>query len=291
MLKTPKCNGKAKFIIKKLQFYITNPCTKSDIHNSLSKDKFNILMKSNKYNLIDFSIKKNQLNLIEFIFKQNNNLFKINLLEEFRKYTNKEILINSKEISRIKCNIIGKLEGLTLLDCIEQLKSPDYELEIMSEDVKYEIKLNNKYIIRKEKIIVYGIKERLNLMSSVNYKEFFIDITFKIIPKIFRPYKLLSIATIDFNNNKSLLIGFILFLYKDYKSFIKIFEYLNSNFNFNPLIIHSDYELGIDLALKESNFFKNEIIHIKCFFHFVKSLREKLIKSNINNKKYLKKEN
>ena len=54
----------------------------------------------------------------------------------------------------------------------------------------------------------------------------------------------------------------------DSVSFLKIFEYLNNTFNFNPLILHSDYENGIDLALKKSKFFKNSVIHIKCFFSF-----------------------
>ena len=40
----------------------------------------------------------------------------------------------------------------------------------------------------------------------------------------------------------------------DSVSFLKIFEYLNNNFNFNPLILHSDYEKGVDLALKKKFF-------------------------------------
>ena len=63
-------------------------------------------------------------------------------------------------------------------------------------------------------------------MKNNNYIEYFINITFKIIPKCYRPYKLMSIASIDYDNKKTVLIGFVLFKYIDYISYIKIFEYL-----------------------------------------------------------------
>ena len=60
-------------------------------------------------------------------------------------------------------------------------------------------------------------------------------------------------------------------------------------FSFNPKIIHTDYESALGKAIKESIFFKNKPIHIKCFFHFVKAVRDKIMKIE-RNKKGLKKE-
>ena len=93
----------------------------------------------------------------------------------------------------------------------------------MTTDVLYNLKKNK--IERKEKIIVFGLKDRLNLLKNTLYNEYFLDITFKIIPKCYRPYKLLTIASIDKESGKTILICFILFVYMDGESFLKIFEY------------------------------------------------------------------
>ena len=137
------------------------------------------------------------------------------------------------------------------MECLDKIINEGYDLEIMSEDVKYDIKLknSNKITERKQKIIIFGNKSRLNLMKKKDYIEYCIDITFKIIPKCYHPYKLLTIATLDNDNIKTILVGFVLFIYKDSISFLKIFEYLNNIYNFNPSRIHSDYEIGIELAL------------------------------------------
>ena len=249
-------------------------------------------MKNNSFQLIDFQIKKNQTFLIEYIFNHNTNIDKINIIEEFRKYTKSKLLLNSKEISRIKCQILGKLKGITILECLEKIKCQEFELEVMCEDVKYEIEIkkDNTSQERKQKIIIYGNKFRLNLKNKPEYIEYFIDITFKVIPKCYRPYKLLTIATIDNKNMKTILVGFVLFIYKDSNSFLKIFEYLNNIYNFNPTILHSDYEKGIEHAIKKAKFFKNDIIHLKCFFHFSKAIREKLKKLSKENR-FLSKNN
>ena len=88
-----------------------------------------------------------------------------------------------------------------MIECIEKIKCTDFELEIMAEDIKYNIKINNKMIERNEKIIIFGNKQRLELMNNSDYFEYFCDITFKIIPKQYRPYKLLTIATLDNKKN------------------------------------------------------------------------------------------
>jgi hypothetical protein len=50
------------------------------------------------------------------------------------------------------------------------------------------------------------------------------------------------IATFDHIEKKTILICFILLKYLDHISYLKVFQYLNDNYGFNPLIIHSDYE-------------------------------------------------
>jgi len=83
----------------------------------------------------------------------------------------------------------------------------------MSNDIKYYIDKGNNSIDneRKQKIIIFGNKDRLNKMMSKDYYEYFIDITFKIEPKCYRPYKLMTNAIIDNKENRAILIGFVFF--------------------------------------------------------------------------------
>ena len=76
----------------------------------------------------------------------------------------------------------------------------------MCKDVKYNIKIKNEITERSEQLIIFRNKEKLNLMKDEKFIEYFIDWTFKIIPKKF---KLLTFACLDYKNNKSILICFI----------------------------------------------------------------------------------
>lgn len=62
-------------------------------------------------------------------------------------------------------------------------------------------------------------------MKNKEFIEYFLDITLKIIPKSFRPYKLLTLASLDYKNKKSIVIGFVLFIFMDSIFFLKIFKY------------------------------------------------------------------
>ena len=75
----------------------------------------------------------------------------------------------------------------------------------------------------------------------------------------------------------------------DSESYLRILKSLNENLNFNPKILHTDYEYALDKAIDKANFFEVKPLKIKCFFHFVKSIREKIKKIG-GNKKGLNKE-
>ena len=48
-----------------------------------------------------------------------------------------------------------------------------------------------------------------------------------------------------------------------------------SNLNLTK-IIHTYYEKALQLAISNNNYFNNDIIHSRCFFHFSKMIRGKL---------------
>ena len=49
-------------------------------------------------------------------------------------------------------------------------------------DISYEYKRNNKIEYREQRIIIFGLKDYIDLMNEKNTNEFFFDSTFKIIP-------------------------------------------------------------------------------------------------------------
>ena len=159
-----------------------------------------------------------------------------------------------------------------MLECIKKLKELNEEKDFNSQDIKYNIKLNNNKIeTKEEKIIVLGIKNNLELMNIKDFNDYFIDITFKVMPKKFRPNKIMTIATVDKNKNRTLIIAFVIFKYMDSKSYFRIFKYLHENYGFFPKYIHTDYESALQAAIKKCTFFDKDLVHLKCFFHSVKS--------------------
>ena len=155
-------------------------------------------------------------------------------------------------------------------------------------DIKYDIKIKNKNETREQRIIIFGLDKRKEMISYNNTVEFFIDITFQIIPTNFRPYKLFVLSGINKDNGIPNIICFILIKYIDFESYNRIFNYLVENYNFKPKIIHSDFERAIEKAIKINKYFDDTMIHSRCFFHFSQMVRKKLYQSGIYNKKFNK---
>ena len=61
-------------------------------------------------------------------------------------------------------------------------------------DINYQIK--NNIEIREQGLILFGLKEKLNNLDCKNTEEYFLDSAYKIIPPLYRPYKLLVCAGI-----------------------------------------------------------------------------------------------
>ena len=68
-------------------------------------------------------------------------------------------------------------------------------------------------------------------MDTNNSKEFFVDTTFKLIPKKFFPYKLMTISSKDKDNNSMICI-FIFYKYQDKITYGRILNFLKENYNY-----------------------------------------------------------
>ena len=95
-------------------------------------------------------------------------------------------------------------------------------------------------------------------IKDKNIDNYFADVTYRIIPKKHKGYKLFTLSCIDNITNNSYICALILIKYEDTQSFIYVFKYLNNMFNFIPKKIHIDYSKSLRKALLSKEVFKNK---------------------------------
>ena len=76
----------------------------------------------------------------------------------------------------------------------------------------------------------------IKYLDFKNSKLYRIDVTFRIMPRSLKPYKLMSIYTIDKNNNSSIIGAIICINYTD-EQFIILLSLLLAYYNFSPTTI------------------------------------------------------
>ena len=127
-----------------------------------------------------------------------------------------------------------------------------------------------------------------NILKSTNINNYFIDTTYKIIPKFWKKYKLMTISAYNKEIKATNIACLILYEYEDAKSLYYIFKYLNEFFQFNPNIINVDFGIAQRNALLEKNLFKEDPIIISCFFHFSQCIYRKMKQYKMINTKLTK---
>ena len=90
----------------------------------------------------------------------------------------------------------------------------------------------------------------LKYLNSSNAKMYGIDNIFKIIPKSYTPYKLMTIYAIERNLKKSIIAAFICLKYNDSNSLIQIFYLLRALYSLSPISVNCDFEKSQINALK-----------------------------------------
>ena len=95
------------------------------------------------------------------------------------------MFITNQEINLIRKSESGTFNNLDLYQICKKLTNQLYDFEIYNYDMIYQIKSENKLIDRKQKIIIIGNKQTYEYLNYRINDAYFIDITFKIIPKKF----------------------------------------------------------------------------------------------------------
>ena len=286
----PYCHGGCKInkIYSKIE--ITNRCDPDIQHDILSYDEFLNLYEHKEFDKIDWSIKKHQNMYVAVTFKKKLVTENPFLLELFKKDTGKNLKLRSHEISVIKARIADTCNDLSIEQIIEKLK-PQLDIRINSFEVDYSLKSNYKQSTKeiqknkKGKIIVFATKDMFDNFNNKNIKEFYIDTTFRIIQKKFLNFKIIIITGVDYIKSELKISCFAFIENDDYMSYIKLFQFLNKIYNFNPLKINTDYDPEISKALNFwFDLFKLKPKHKYNFFAYEKFLRERT-KTISNNKK------
>ncbi len=159
----------------------------------------------------------------------------------FKSKFNISLNLTREDFYKEKYNALGTTNNLDLIDTCKLISDGDIIIKVNTIDIFYEYKENNKLQNREEKVIVLTTEKMKEKLNDKNIDNYFIDVIYLIVPKIFNKYKLMTITGVDNNNKNSYISAFILLQYEDYISFSKIFKYLNDMLNFNPNVVHIDY--------------------------------------------------
>ena len=124
-------------------------------------------------------------------------------------------------------------------------------------------------------------------IKNKDIENYFIDITYRIIPKNKKNYKLLIISGLNKKSNNTNILAFIFLKYEDYDSLKKIFTYFIEMYGFAPKIVNIDFSNSLHKLFSDDTVFKNKPIIIHCFFHFTQAIVKRMkklsiIKSKIN---------
>ena len=78
-------------------------------------------------------------------------------------------------------------------------------------------------------------------MKNPKIDNYFIDIIYRLIPNVFKHYKLMTITCADNDTKNTFISGLVFLNFEDNILFTKIFKYLHEMFEFNPRVVHIDY--------------------------------------------------
>ena len=104
-------------------------------------------------------------------------------------------MLDNYIIGRIKCSIYPSLKGKQFYEICSILSEKNDNIITKFFDIRYNINIkdnsnkNAELELREEKIILLSTKKSIEFLNPLKADEYFVDITFKLTPKVHRPYK------------------------------------------------------------------------------------------------------
>ena len=218
-------------------------------HEMIFYDEFIKLIEDKKFDKLDFTDIKIQNFFVYYLINKNNEIDNSTIINKFNSIAKCEFKVSRSNISKIRKKLTDNYKGNDIYELIEKLKLQFPNLIVNAHDISYEIKLKKQSENRTQRIIYFGTKDRLEKLNNKICEEFFADVTFEIIPKKMRPYKLLIISGIAKGEIKANSLCFVLIKYIDSISYGRVFNYLFENYNFLQKILQRDYEKALKKAI------------------------------------------
>ena len=148
---------------------------------------FEEILREGDIKKLDFNDKIIQKYYVYHMINNNNNITNPELKNIFYSKYKTTLKLSYSNISIIRSNILNNYKNLDLTTLISKLEISNLKIANYIIDIKYEYKKNNKKELRNQRIIIFGLDEKLKLLDYKNSNQFFLDNTFKIIPSHFRP--------------------------------------------------------------------------------------------------------
>ena len=187
--------------------YIYEKCenTKNN-HKILVYEEFKAMYYNDEYNNIDFNLYVFQRFYIKCLFEDN----KMNNAEAKAAFINRFKDIDFKLSEYIVQNIKRDcgVNNLTLEQLCKSLTLNNDKIVVSIYPIKseYTTRCSPEIKLREHNIIIIGHSNMLKYLNFSNAKMYSIDTTFKIIPKSFSPYKLMTIYAIDNKLKKKVIL-------------------------------------------------------------------------------------
>ena len=144
------------------------------------------------------------------------------------------------------------MQNLDIITLCKKISNEDIKVNIRTQDIAYNYKKNKNQ--KREQTLIFILTDKMEeLIKDNNIINFFVDVTYKIIPKRHRKYKLLTITGVNKNNLNSYLCGLVLIQYETHETFYRVFKYLHDMFDFNPIIVNIDYSKLLRSSLLTDN--------------------------------------
>ena len=93
--------------------------------------------------------------------------------KQFFDLTNSSLNLLISDLSRIRSSVLDQYKNLELENLITKLKANDSDIVIKYININYQYK--NNIEIREQRLILFGLKEKLNNLDYKNTEEFFLD--------------------------------------------------------------------------------------------------------------------
>ena len=192
------CKGSIVYNKTDKKFYKKRDCSENIKHDTSKFEKFYEDYNKNNLKNYNMNYEKIQKFYVRSLFKANECIDINTIHSNFKNSFNVPLKLTNHQIYNEKYIALGTNKNLDLFEICKKLSNEKLKVNLKSIDIFYDIKnKDNKTTKKEEKVIIITTDIMENNLKSNNLTNYFLDVTYRIIPKIHHNYKLLTISGIN----------------------------------------------------------------------------------------------